>query len=166
MHVTQDSSIAATKNDNDSSSLASSPAPATPPMYAPPSNQLQLATESLSKPPIAISQPTPERPIAEIIEERFPPFDHQAEVVGPFTEESEKDITFEQELGAMLLDVILETHAWAAARPKRESEVAAERLEQDITALMETEKEQEKTRERLTQFIVRMKTALAALTGL
>ncbi len=119
------------------------------------------------------------------------------------------------ELGAMLLDLIIDMHAWAAARPKHESEVAAQRLEQDIKALIEVEEQQgrfpsvlppnrhsracpclagrllslsklcgmptelftsvkcpprslahfatEKTRERLVEFITRMKTALAAL---
>lgn len=42
----------------------------------------------------------------------------------------------------MLLDVILETHAWAAARPKHESHAAVQKFEKKISEVMEVEKEQ------------------------
>lgn len=102
----------------------------------------------------------------------------------------------------MLLDVILETHAWAANRPKNETNVAMLKFEERISDIMEKEKEQgmsrltnfvsvlcsiagmqcfilssfftcmhmqltlfslETTRQRLNEFVTRMKTALAAL---
>ncbi|KAK0220212.1 hypothetical protein IW262DRAFT_1482755 [Armillaria fumosa] len=122
-----------------------------------------------------------DRPLTEIIGQTFPSFDHHSIVVKPFEEESARDTAFSQELSAMLLDVMLETHAWASARPKHESHVAVQKFEKKISQVMEVEKEQgtspfslsslpsvifEQTRERLNEFVGRMKTALAALTGL
>lgn len=119
------------------------------------------------------------------------------------------------DLSDMLLDVILETHAWAAARPKHEHQSEVHKLENQISEVMEREKEQgmcpsessslyssvflgmlrlpmpwilvnldldslnslayhsfrcffgdaEKTREKLSNFVQHMKTALAALTS-
>lgn len=46
------------------------------------------------------------------------------------------------DLSEMLLDVILETHAWAAARPKHERQSEVQKLENKISEVMETEKEQ------------------------
>ncbi|KAF9010174.1 hypothetical protein BDQ17DRAFT_1347688 [Cyathus striatus] len=121
----------------------------------------------------------------------------------------------------MLLDLILETHAWSAARPKHESQAAVQRFEAKISAVIDVENEQgtfasplplplpappsclcstpsrwashlfgrpppkiphsrhpvstpslantlatEKTRQRLAQFVVQMKTALATLSAL
>ncbi|PBK81141.1 hypothetical protein ARMGADRAFT_1020487 [Armillaria gallica] len=111
-------------------------------------------------------QQHPDRPLTEIIGQTFPSFDHHSIVVKPFEEESARDVAFSQELSAMLLDVVLETHAWASARPKHESQVAVQKFEKKISQVMEVEKEQEQTRERLNEFVCRMKTALAALTGL
>ena len=51
-------------------------------------------------------------------------------------------MTYTSELSAMLLDVVLETHAWASARPKHESQVAAQKFEKKISQVMEVEKEQ------------------------
>ncbi|KAF9078784.1 hypothetical protein BDP27DRAFT_1153118, partial [Rhodocollybia butyracea] len=125
------------------------------------------------------------RPLNEVIGESFAPFDHQKVVVRPFTEETARDTSFEQELGQLLLDAIIETHAWAAARPKFESQLAVQKLEQKISDVIEVEKTQgtsfstpldslslwpallfEQTRQSLHEFVTRMKTALAALTGL
>ncbi|KAF8916459.1 hypothetical protein CPB85DRAFT_1289784 [Mucidula mucida] len=107
-----------------------------------------------------------ERPLSDIIGQPFTPFDHQTAVVRPFADESARDAAFAQELSAMLLDVMLETHAWAAARPKHESQTAVQKYEKKISEVMEVEKEQEQTRERLNNFVCSMKNALAALTGL
>ncbi|KAJ3746769.1 hypothetical protein DFH05DRAFT_1376262, partial [Lentinula detonsa] len=103
-----------------------------------------------------------DRPLTEVIKEKFAPFDHNRLVVGPFTEETSRDANFEQELGTLLLDAILETHAWAAARPKNESHLTVQRLENKISDVMEVEK---RTRQDLNEFVIRMKSALAALTG-
>ena len=46
------------------------------------------------------------------------------------------------ELSAMLLDVMLETHAWAAARPKHESQIAVQKFEKKISEVMDVEKQQ------------------------
>ncbi|KAJ3975681.1 hypothetical protein EV361DRAFT_887542 [Lentinula raphanica] len=83
-----------------------------------------------------------ERPLAEVISEKFAPFDHNRLVVGPFTEETNRDANFEQELGTLLLDIMLETHAWAAARPRFESQLAMQRLENRISDVMEVESTQ------------------------
>ncbi|KAJ3788495.1 hypothetical protein GGU10DRAFT_286195 [Lentinula aff. detonsa] len=128
-----------------------------------------------------------DRPLTEVISEKFAPFDHNRLVVGPFTEETTRDANFEQELGTLLLDAILETHAWAAARPKFESHLTVQRLENKISDVMEVESTQgmafapdvlfpiitlysayhliERTRQDLNEFVIRMKSALAALTG-
>lgn len=106
----------------------------------------------------------------------------------------------------MLLDLMLEFHAWSTARPAHESDVTADALENEVKAVMELEKEQgmfspspslslvgrpvfstdrhtpsscplrtreliyascfkERTRQRLNEFVTRIKLALAALTG-
>ncbi|KAF9027734.1 hypothetical protein BDZ89DRAFT_793126 [Hymenopellis radicata] len=141
-------------------------------------------------PTTSLTPPNPapthgERPLSDIIGQPFTPFDHQTAVVRPFADESARDAAFAQELSAMLLDVMLETHAWAAARPKHESQVAVQKFEKKISEVMEVEKEQgmlapsplfslssipslifEQTRERLNDFVCSMKNALAALTGL
>lgn len=46
------------------------------------------------------------------------------------------------DLSDMLLEVILETHAWAAARPKHEHQSEVHKLENQISEVMEREKEQ------------------------
>ncbi|KAJ3516758.1 hypothetical protein NLJ89_g919 [Agrocybe chaxingu] len=128
-----------------------------------------------------------EIPLADIIAQQFPPFDAQNLVVNPFEERAKKDATFEEELSAMLLDCMLEFHAWSSARPKHEASLASQSLEEQISQIMETEKQQgmssptpssssslrsfyrhrivERTRAKLGEFVERMKTALAALTS-
>ncbi|KAK0192747.1 hypothetical protein F5146DRAFT_517585 [Armillaria mellea] len=152
-----------------------------------PSNQVKthdandrssLSSDVTSKPS---QQQHHDRPLTEIIGQTFPLFDQHSIVVKPFGDESVRDAAFSQELSAMLLDVALETHAWASARPKHESQIAVQKFEKKISQVMEIEKEQgtspfslssipsvifEQTRERLNEFVSRMKTALAALTGL
>ncbi|KAI5887073.1 uncharacterized protein SCHCODRAFT_01193026 [Schizophyllum commune H4-8] len=88
------------------------------------------------------STTTKSRAISEIVEDRFPPFDHQAAIVGPFEEETGRDQTFEGEIGHLMVDLIMETHAWAAARPKLESANAVGKYEKKIADIMEVEKEQ------------------------
>ncbi|KAF9026994.1 hypothetical protein BDZ89DRAFT_1039703 [Hymenopellis radicata] len=110
--------------------------------------QQTAPTTSLTPP-----NPTPthgERPLSDIIGQPFTPFDHQTAVVRPFADESARDAAFAQELSAMLLDVMLETHAWAAARPNTKVRLPFKK----------------QTRERLNDFVCSMKNALAALTGL
>ncbi|KAI0346508.1 hypothetical protein BDW22DRAFT_1352610 [Trametopsis cervina] len=71
-----------------------------------------------------------------------------------------------QELSRMIIELMLEFHAWSTSRPAHESDKMADTLEKDINAIMEKEQEQEKTRQRLNDFVNRIKMALAALTGL
>ncbi|KAF8626481.1 hypothetical protein AX17_006537 [Amanita inopinata Kibby_2008] len=113
--------------DNISSSPQISPSP-----QAPPSGQKYTASASSQE----------QRPLAEIIGHPFQVFDHQKEVIDPFSEEEHRDETFQKELCAMLLDAIIESHAWSVARLKHESIVAAEHFDQKIARIMDVEKEQ------------------------
>ena len=104
-----------------------------------------------------------ERPIADIISEQFPAFDADAHVVRQFSEEATRDAKFEEgayirahtcafwsiplltvepELGTMLLNVMMKTHAWAASRPRHEAAIAGRTLETEIAQIMQTEAEQ------------------------
>ncbi|TFK88489.1 hypothetical protein K466DRAFT_585527 [Polyporus arcularius HHB13444] len=98
--------------------------------------------------------------------EKFPSFDHRAQVVSPFEQELKRDAQFIEELNAMLLELVIDFHAWSAARPVFESDKTADVLEKEVKSLVDTEKEQEKTRLLLNEFIARIKLAIAALTGL
>ncbi|KAG6919813.1 hypothetical protein DXG01_000315 [Tephrocybe rancida] len=121
-------------NSDHASSIASS---SPPNIISPPSTKQKPKTPIL--PPTSTTQA---RPLADIIGETFPPFDHHANIVSPFNNELSRDSAFEKELSSMLLDAILEMHAWASARPKHESSVAAQNIEKKIVSVMETEKEQ------------------------
>ncbi|KAH9855322.1 hypothetical protein C2E23DRAFT_874858 [Lenzites betulinus] len=147
---------------------------------------------------------TRKRPITEVISETFHPFDHHSKVVGPFDDETKRDAEFVEKLNVMLLELILDFHAWSAARPMYESDKNADTLEKAVRTLRDAEKDQgrsypspssrampasgfvgrrtahtprlphiltycpsvEQTRQRLNEFITRIKLALAALTGL
>ncbi|KAF8068884.1 hypothetical protein FPV67DRAFT_1561674 [Lyophyllum atratum] len=160
------------------SDTVSSPISSSPPKQISP-----VPTVKNTQTPVFSSQNFQHRPLSDIIGETFPPFDHQACIVTPFNNELNRDLVFERELSSMLVNAILETHAWASTRPKHESSLAAQTIEQKIVLVMETEKEQgmslsppqlsplcigivDKTRQQLNQFVTQIKTALAALTGL
>ncbi|KAJ7492887.1 hypothetical protein FB451DRAFT_1219980 [Mycena latifolia] len=119
-----------------------------------------------SPPPAAQSDIKPRsRPLVELIGSPFPPFDCETAVVLPFQDETARDEAFQKELNEMLLDAALETHAWASARPFHETDLATRKFEKQIMSVQEQEREQEKTRQRLNEFVTRVKSALAALTG-
>ncbi|KAF5389556.1 hypothetical protein D9757_004142 [Collybiopsis confluens] len=87
---TQDSLFAASKMSAAQKSTASAP------LHSPvPQDQAlslsQGATSAQSSPGSVCN-----RPLAEIITETFPSFDHQRLVVGPFSEDAAKDAKFEQ----------------------------------------------------------------------
>lgn len=46
------------------------------------------------------------------------------------------------ELSSILLDVIMETNAWASARPKHEAAMESQKLEEQISHIITTEREQ------------------------
>ncbi|KAI0720670.1 hypothetical protein C8T65DRAFT_567094 [Cerioporus squamosus] len=121
----------------------------------------------------------------DVLSEKFSSFDHRGKVVSPFEQELKRDAEFVEKLNTMLLELIIDFHAWSAARPLSESDKTADVLEKEVKSLVEAEKEQgtsstslsmstpsvspslvEKTRQRLNEFITRIKLALAALTGL
>ncbi|KAG6828095.1 hypothetical protein H0H92_009250 [Tricholoma furcatifolium] len=165
-------------DEHDSCIISSSPSnvsSATSPVTLDPETSLLPAVNAPS---------TQVKPLTDILGEKFPSFDHHTSVVSPFHEEMSRDADFEKELGLKLLDAILETHAWAASRPKHESSFAAQSIEKRIVSVMEAEKEQgmflsrprlspyffagivDLTRQQLNQFVSQIKMALSALTGL
>ncbi|KAJ7130092.1 hypothetical protein C8R43DRAFT_1025769 [Mycena crocata] len=142
--------------------LGSPPAPHSPstsekassrPCSPPSAAQAQTNTQSQSRrrrPSIDLSAP-------------FPAFDCEDAIIFPFQDETARDDTFQKELNEMLLDAALEAHAWASARPIHETDLAVRKFETQILHVQEQEGEQEKTRQRLNEFVTRMKSALAAL---
>ncbi|KAI0728976.1 hypothetical protein C8Q72DRAFT_875529 [Fomitopsis betulina] len=112
------------------------------------------------------SQIVKRRAITEVISTSYTPFDHRSSVVEPFDNESKRDVEFLEKLNVMLLELMLEFHAWSTARPAQESDTTADALEKEVKIVIELEKEQEKTRQRLNDFVTRIKLALAALTDL
>ncbi|PFH48232.1 hypothetical protein AMATHDRAFT_150342 [Amanita thiersii Skay4041] len=153
------------------------------PRLSPP---LQTPQSAQSRPSTSMN----ERSLIEVLSESFPQFDHRKEIVEPFTDETNHEQTFKEELCDMLLASLIEASAWSTARLKQDNAVAAERFEQRISQIMDVEKEQgmspltflslsvdiglllvwllssptEKTRERLNDFITRLKNAIIALT--
>ncbi|KAG5635507.1 hypothetical protein H0H81_011015 [Sphagnurus paluster] len=119
-----------------SATMSSSPPKSYTPRLCPNIATSNTTTTNLKNPTVQ------SRPLAEIIDETFQPFDHQTKIVAPFNNEMNRDLAFERELSSMILDTILETHAWASTRPKQESSLAAQNIEQKIVSVMETEKEQ------------------------
>ncbi|KAJ7071289.1 hypothetical protein C8F01DRAFT_1109890 [Mycena amicta] len=121
-----------------------------PPTSAQPDNSFALAKRRA-------------RNITVEIESEFQGFDCENNVIFPFQDESARDSAFQKELNDMLLDCTIEMHAWASARPFHETDAATTKYEKQIMALQHQENQQEKTRQRLQEFVTRMRTALAAL---
>ncbi|EMD35492.1 hypothetical protein CERSUDRAFT_96608 [Gelatoporia subvermispora B] len=116
---------------------------------------------------------TPKQEISDLISHTFQPFDHRSAIVEPFDNESKRDVEFLEKL-------MLEFHAWSSARPSYESDHTADALESEVKSVIEMEKEQgtslsplstspsfvERTRQALSDFITRIRLALATLTDL
>ena len=109
----------------------------------------------LSPPPPLSCKPS----VSEVLSQNFAPFDHRAVIIEPFDGESKRDTEFQEsecmrvrrrnrmltarlELSTMLIEMLLEFHAWSTARPVHESDRTADALEKEINAIMEAEKEQ------------------------
>ncbi|KAJ7583063.1 hypothetical protein C8J56DRAFT_240345 [Mycena floridula] len=132
----------------------------------------QEAVDKLPSSPILSSQPSQNQSLAELVGHSFPSFDHQSLVVGPFTDEGLRDVDYEKTLSDMILDLILEVHAWGTSRGKHETNIAMQTFEKRIGDVIDQEKEQgmfrflfEESRQRLNEFVTRMMKALEALTG-
>ncbi|KAG6848375.1 hypothetical protein H0H93_000757 [Arthromyces matolae] len=125
----------ATPNSGNASPIASS----SPRTIVSPPPQVMFKLKSTSQ---SEDSSAPVRPLSDIIGDKFPPFDHEVNIVSPFNNELGRDTAFEKELGELLLDAILEIHAWAASRPKHESSIAAQNIERKIVSVMDTESEQ------------------------
>ncbi|THG93384.1 hypothetical protein EW026_g7837 [Hermanssonia centrifuga] len=82
------------------------------------------------------------RAISEVISETSPKFDHRGNIVEPFDNEAKRDLEFQEKLSTMLIELMLEFHAWSISRPSQETDRTADILEKEINALIETEKEQ------------------------
>lgn len=104
-----------------------------------------------------------QRNATEIAADKYQPFDHLTTVVQPFEEEDSRDVEFQQKINKALLDLVLQFHAWSAAKPTREHEKATELLEKEVNFIIEKEKTQEQTRTMLLDFIKSVRFALAAL---
>ncbi|TDL22873.1 hypothetical protein BD410DRAFT_788244 [Rickenella mellea] len=87
------------------------------------------------------------------------------EILGPGDDEEQKDIEFQNQLHQMLLQLVLEFHAWSTSRPAHETAIKGEAILSETKMLRALEGEQESTRLRLIEFISRVKSALAALTS-
>ncbi|KAM5533985.1 hypothetical protein V8D89_012305 [Ganoderma adspersum] len=148
-----------------------------------------MSTTSSLEPSRSASS-TARKSVTAILSQSLPSFDHGAQVVTPFENETKRDAEFLEKLNTMLLELIIDFHAWSAARPAHEGEKMADLLEKEVKTLRDAEKEQgtsapspspspppppspsaslsvvEQTRQRLHDFITRIKLALAALTGL
>ncbi|KAM6494687.1 hypothetical protein JOM56_009310 [Amanita muscaria] len=111
------------------------------------------------------SMSSQDRSLAEIIGIPFPEFDHKNEVIDPFSEDENRDQAFKEELTEMLLDALIETHAWSTARLKHESLAAAEKFEAGISNIMEIQQDQGTLTSLLNEFIGRIRNAIAALTN-
>ncbi|KAF4568566.1 hypothetical protein AB1N83_010988 [Pleurotus pulmonarius] len=147
--------------------------------------EMKTKPHELKEPPL-----TQSRRVADTISAPFVPFDAETALVQPFQEETNRDTVFERELTSMLLDIMLEFHAWSASRPRGQSEHSGKIIEQRIGKVMSIEMEQgrsststalsrayslpfpflrstliEDTRRRLSDFIKQVKLALDALTG-
>ncbi|KAF9653524.1 hypothetical protein BDM02DRAFT_3158974 [Thelephora ganbajun] len=83
-----------------------------------------------------------QRNATDIAADKYKPFDHLTAVVQPFETEGSRDIEFQQKINKALLDLILEFHAWAAAKPAREHEKTTELLEKEVNFIIEREKAQ------------------------
>jgi hypothetical protein len=59
---------------------------------------------NIHPPALPSSQKHHSRPLSEIIGETFPPFDHQANIVKPFNDETNRDLVFERGLSFTLLN--------------------------------------------------------------
>ncbi|KDQ58435.1 hypothetical protein JAAARDRAFT_128837 [Jaapia argillacea MUCL 33604] len=109
------------------------------PSQSPFPDQKDVPRSSASQPSPSLSQ---KRNLTDIVSDKFPEFDHRSVVVNPFDEEAKRDTEFHQKLNEMLLDLMMEFHAWSTARPAQEANQAAETLEREIKAIMDLEKEQ------------------------
>ncbi|KAK2462633.1 hypothetical protein APHAL10511_005366 [Amanita phalloides] len=136
--------------DSHDDNVSSSPTFSEPPPF-PSSTQRPTSAHSLR--------------LSDLLGQTFLQFDHRTTIVEPFLEEAERAKPFQEDVAEMLLDAIVEAHAWSTAWYKGEDINAVARFEQEISGIIEIEKEQERTREHLMEFVNHLKNAIAALTA-
>ncbi|KII84244.1 hypothetical protein PLICRDRAFT_57651 [Plicaturopsis crispa FD-325 SS-3] len=101
-------------------------------------NSVEAETPSTS------TEIVPKRAVSEVIADIFAPFDRKTDLIDPFQEEVARDEQVKEKLNEMLLDLLLECHAWSEARPKYQMEVLSEILEKEVASVLEIEQEQGK----------------------
>ncbi|KAJ3556392.1 hypothetical protein NM688_g2054 [Phlebia brevispora] len=82
------------------------------------------------------------RSLSDVVSGTFSTFNHRGLIIEPFDNEAKRDAVFQEKLSEMIIDLMLEFHAWSTSRPTYESDSTADKLEKEINAIMETEKEQ------------------------
>ncbi|KLO13352.1 hypothetical protein SCHPADRAFT_828187 [Schizopora paradoxa] len=123
-------------------------------------------------------------PLEDTLANPFAPFLQEEVLVTPYRSELNKDAEFQEQLNSMLLSFVLKFHSWSTSRPAVETAAAGSKLSDDAQNIIAIEKEQGmsqfrpsffgmplprdsfESRQRLLEFISRMKDALAVLTGL
>ncbi|EAU89237.1 hypothetical protein CC1G_03502 [Coprinopsis cinerea okayama7 len=100
----------------------------------------------------------------ELVLQEFEPFDSQSLVIQPFEEDALSDEEFHQELTRRILQLMLETHAWCAVKPRAERQAQTEQLERRINEMTEAEHKHEEARRKLMSFVQMMRKAVDALT--
>jgi len=92
-------------------------------------------------------------------------FDHNA-LLSEYDNDFNKDAAFEAEFTTRMMDILLETRAWALARPHLETERHGLLLLEEVKSIQAAEAEQDRMRQGLVQFVQNIKSALAALASL
>ncbi|TEB34160.1 hypothetical protein FA13DRAFT_70126 [Coprinellus micaceus] len=159
-------------DQRDSSSLGLSPSPhisPPPPEQTMPSTQHPQVRPSMANENARRAQEKSEkRPsktmnIQELVDGPFIRFGTQSEIVLPFQERVAQEDSSRKDLTERLLLLLLETHAWMAARPRRERMHEVEKLEEHVKNTTEIEEQQERAREKLSQFVRHLTNAVQAL---
>ena len=128
------------------------------------SNTIQMDPKSS----FVTTMPKSEANVAELIAQSFSPFNHRENIAEPFDNETKRDGEFRDsegsrnsrtfdicanfaayspscfcsELSKMMIDLMIEFHAWSTSRPMQESDRTADLLEKEISGIIETEVEQ------------------------
>ncbi|KZV95911.1 hypothetical protein EXIGLDRAFT_734393 [Exidia glandulosa HHB12029] len=82
-----------------------------------------------------------------------------------YDDDARKEPDYEKEITRQMLEVMLEFHAWASARPKHETVTHGEELSGDVNEIAQVEERQEQARLKLIQFVAQIKSAVLALTN-
>ncbi|KAH8113923.1 hypothetical protein DFH11DRAFT_283148 [Phellopilus nigrolimitatus] len=93
--------------------------------------------------------------------EPFASFAHQDVLVRPYDDELRRDVDFQEQLHQLLLELVLEFHAWSTSRPELESTAAGDALFEETQAVLNTEREQG-----MLSFLFGMRTRISSVRWL